>query len=154
MKKLSDEIKLYWRNKDSIKPTSISKFEQSKTDQSMKQQCDINYIVKQITPQHLALLNEKSSNYADVSNIPDLPTAMQLVMDTQDRFDLLPIDLKQAISNDWTRVPELFSDSKHTELLEKHGYIEALASKEKGSTKGSEATPPNETLPKETPTAS
>lgn len=137
------KINYAWRTPESIKPWTITTFEQSRTDQSLKSACDINNIVKQITMQQLQLLNMKSElQYTDVTNIPDLPTAMQTVIDAQDQFSELPVEMKQAISNDWTRVGELFEGDKHLALLEKYGFIDQSQTSKGEPKQGSEATPP------------
>lgn len=98
----------------------------SKTDQSQKQDCDVNYIVAkyrktgQIT--HLA---KRRGYYADVSTIPDLTEALSIVSTASDAFNALPSQLRKRFGNDPQEMIAFLQDPSNLEESIKLGLRNA-----------------------------
>lgn len=74
-----------------------------RTDQSFKNECDINYIVKNFVttkslPPHL--LNARNAVFEDVSEVGDFQAALETVQAGNLAFATLPADLRDRFNND------------------------------------------------------
>lgn len=75
--------------------------EPSLTKQSFKDECDVNNIVKKHSVTGIYThINERSAQYADVTEIPDYQTAMQTVASANQLFGTLPSQLRKRFNND------------------------------------------------------
>jgi phage internal scaffolding protein len=83
---------------------------ESMTQQSFKQECDINYILRKAHKTGLIEhVNTYQGDYSDVSNVPTYQEALQVLHDADSAFSSLPSDLRKRFSND----PQEFLDFVH-----------------------------------------
>lgn len=102
-------------------------FKKSKqlTDQSYKKMCDINLIMKQY--QKTGMLPHFKKNepiFADVSDIPSLEEAHEIVNDAKELFLELPAEVRKAMDHDPAKLESFIADEKNHDLLVKHGIME------------------------------
>lgn len=96
--------------------------EPSKTDQSFKNEADVNNIMAryrktgQIT--HLA---KHQGSYADVSEIPDLSQALDQVTKAQQAFDALPSELRARFGNSPVNMIEFLQNDNNIDEAIKLG---------------------------------
>jgi len=104
------------------KRIQVKEFETSRTDQSFKNEVNINTIVKRL--QNGQMPNQKIGSYGDVSEISHLTLgdALNRVVLAQQAFESLPVQAKQLIGNDWTRYEEL-AENHNQEKLNKLGLV-------------------------------
>jgi len=82
------------------------------TQQHMKDDCDINIIIKRHAETgNISHLNPKSPLYIDCTRVRDLQGAIHLVEEAEDNFATLPSAVRQACQND----PVKFINMLHTE---------------------------------------
>lgn len=97
----------------------------SKTDESFKDDCDVNIILDrfmktgQIT--HLA---KKPSSYADVSDIPNLLDAHIAISNAKTAFGRLPSELRRKLNNDPLNLEEYLKDPENHEEAEHYGLLQ------------------------------
>lgn len=77
--------------------------ELGRTDQSFRDECNINIIVKNFIrtgalPPHL--IQKKAAMFADVSEVGDLQDALQRVTQAREGFATLPAAIRDRFSND------------------------------------------------------
>ena len=88
----------------------------SRTQQSFKDECDINNIVKRYRETgvitHLA---SSEAFYDDVSNVPDYQTALGVVMDAEEKFMQLPATVRKRFDNDPAQMLEFIQDDNNYE---------------------------------------
>lgn len=101
-------------------PHSIHFTDKSRTKQAMKQDCDINKIMKQHASTGLTThLNSQSPLYGDFSNIPDYQSAMNTVILAQDMFINLPSDIRAKFHNDPNELIKFMDNPEnHAEAIE------------------------------------
>lgn len=92
------------------------------TKQSQKQECDLNYIVKQHASTGLwPHLTARNPTYGDVSMATDLQSAFDLVQRAEDDFDTLPAEVRAACNNNPVKLLEALADPKLAQVLVDHG---------------------------------
>jgi phage internal scaffolding protein len=83
---------------------------ESMTQQSFKQECDINYILRKARKTGLIEhVNTYQGDYSDVSNVPTYQEAIQVLQDADHAFSTLPSDIRKRFSNN----PQEFLDFVH-----------------------------------------
>lgn len=98
--------------------------EPSMTDQQFKDDCDVNFIVDKFTKTgNLTHLAKFQGMYADVSEIPDLPQAMQIVSTAQTAFDTLPAELRSRFGNSPVNMVEFINNESNRDEAIKLGLI-------------------------------
>jgi len=99
---------------DGSKDVSTINNEPSKTDQQWKKSCDVNEIVKRyIKTGQITHTRASQAQYADVSQIPDLLTALNQVQSASDAFQTLPSQLRKKLNNSPLEFIEYLKDSKN-----------------------------------------
>jgi len=99
--------------------------EPSLTQQSFKDQVDVNNIVKkyQTTGEWLHL-TKKQGIYADVSEITDYQESLYKIARAQDAFMSLPGDLRQQFGNDPAQLLAFLQDPANREKAQQMGLIQ------------------------------
>lgn len=116
----------------------------SKTDQSFKMDCDVNFIVNKFTKTgQITHLAKNQGQYADVSEIPDLAGALATVTHAQLTFDSLPAELRVRFGNSPVEMVNFLKDPANLEESIKLGLRDKKPV-------GPEAQPPAEKTPKST----
>lgn len=102
--------------------------EPSKTQQQFKEDCDVNFIVKKfMRTGQLTHLAKQQGYYADMSEYPDLATAMQSLSEAQSAFDALPADLRRRFGNSPVEMVKFLQDPNNVEESIKLGLRNAPA---------------------------
>lgn len=111
------------RKNGSIRVYTVNN-EPSMTDQQFKDDCDVNFIVDKFTKTgNLTHLAKFQGMYADVSEIPDLAQAMQIVSTAQTAFDTLPAELRSRFGNSPVNMVEFLNDINNKDEAIKLGLI-------------------------------
>lgn len=72
--------------------------------ESHRQGCELQTLIMRYEAGDLSALNQVNGFYADMQNAPKtLADSMQLVINAQNAFDVLPIDIKKEFGSDWRR---------------------------------------------------
>ena len=72
----------------------------SKTDQSFRDDCDVNTIMRRYKKTgQISHLAKSQGVFGDFSNVPDLQDALQTVTEAQAIFDQFPADLRRRFGN-------------------------------------------------------
>lgn len=98
----------------------------SKTQQAFKDECDINNIIRKYkeNPDSINRHIREHGSYADLTNITDLQTAMDSMLQAQSAFDALPSAVRKQYNNDPLTFVNAISDPSQTETLIKLGILE------------------------------
>lgn len=102
---------------------SISDFGPSRTKQYMKEQCDINFIVKQF--QRTGLVNhvaKRQGDYGDFASM-DLHEAMNQVLAAQDAFLEVPAHIRKEFRNDPAEFFAFVNDPGNREKMADMGLL-------------------------------
>jgi phage internal scaffolding protein len=82
----------------------------SMTQQSFKNECDINFILSKYQKTGLVdHVNTYQGNYSDVSNVPSYQEALHIVESAHTAFESLPSSIRKRFSNN----PQDFLDFVH-----------------------------------------
>ena len=99
----------------------------SRTKQAMKQECDINGIMKRYertgVVSHLA---HREAYFADVSEVPDFATALRVVQDADKMFSSLPAAIRKEFENDPIKYVEFCMTPGNEERMRELGLAEPL----------------------------
>lgn len=88
--------------------------EPSRTDQSQKDDCDVNLIIaKYRKTGQLAHLNQFQGQYADTTEFSDLQSALHTTMKAQDAFDSLPAHIRRHFDNSPVEMFNFLQDPKN-----------------------------------------
>lgn len=88
--------------------------EPSLTKQSFKDECDVNQVVERFARTgNLGDLNPKVPIFADVSQVPDLRSALSIVETATDLFSALDAKVRVRFNNDPAVFYEFISDQKN-----------------------------------------
>lgn len=94
------------------------------TDQSYKNECDINLIMANYAKtgllSHVTTIQPK---YVDNSIIPNLETAFDIVNAAEESFYSLPPDIRRLMDNDPSQLEIFISDPKNQRILTENGIL-------------------------------
>lgn len=116
------ELRNSFDNTVSKKDVVFTDKSQSKTQQQFKKQCDINVIMKR----HLVGGESPEINpqvFADVSDIPDLQTMKNKIIDVMDQFVVLPVDVRKRYNHSPEEFLMALQNPKEKEFLTEHGIF-------------------------------
>lgn len=95
---------------------------ESRTKQSMKDECDINNIMKRYERTGLITHLEKRQQYfADVSSVPDFAQAISVVDAAHKMFMSLPANIRKHFENDPAQYVEFCADPSNLEKMREMG---------------------------------
>ncbi|AZL82952.1 internal scaffolding protein [Apis mellifera associated microvirus 25] len=125
--------------------------EPSKTEQSFQKECDVNEIIrKYMKTGQITHMARNQGSYADVSEIPDLHSAMIQVSQAQQAFDSLPAELRKRFGNSPVAMVEFLQNPKNDEEAIELG----LKTKKPGLVENQpEPTPKEAVVPPSTPSS-
>lgn len=96
--------------------------EKSMTDQSFKDECDVNNIISKFKKTgNLTHVARIQGTYGDFSDIPDLQQAMQTVTDAQANFEALPSNIRSRFGNSPVEFLNFLSDPSNDQEAIKLG---------------------------------
>lgn len=120
------------------------------TKQSMKKDCDINFIVKQFQKtgvvEHAARYN---GDYGAFENAPNFHEAMNIVAEANSMFESVPSNVRTQFDNDPGKFLAFATDPANRDGLVELGLAKALPASAPAEPDG----PAPETLPAEPPAA-
>lgn len=123
--------------------------EPSLTKQAFKEECDINAIMAKYEKTGLLdHVNKVQGNFGDFSEITDYQSALNAVMDANDRFNGLPAHLRAQFQNDPAQFINFVSDDKNydkaieLDLIDEDKKQAYLAKKEAALLKSQQAAQP------------
>jgi len=107
MKKKPDELQ-----SDRERPRQYTPVgEHSKTKQAMKDECDINTIIKRHSDTgHLTHINPSEPQFGNFASPYDLKSAIDAVHQAQERFQTLPAEIRAAAQNNPVQFLEMLED--------------------------------------------
>lgn len=86
---------------DTVSSREATDWGPTRTQQSAKDQCNINLIMKRAeSTGTLTHISRELAQYRDMSNIPDLADGMAIVADANSAFAELPADVRKAVGHD------------------------------------------------------
>jgi phage internal scaffolding protein len=91
----------------------------SRTDQSQKDECDINNIVERFQQTGIIEhLNTQTPQFGDATQVPgDFTESMHMIMAAQEMFDELPSDVRKFFDNDPQSFLTYAQDPSNAETL-------------------------------------
>ncbi len=120
------------KNKDgTIKVLMICTGE-SRTKQSMRDECDINNIMKKYKKHgKLPELIKKNPQYGDFSNVNDYQESCNIVIKAKEQFDNLSSEVRNRFANDPSKFLEFVNKEENKEEMYKMGLaIKPIVSSE------------------------
>lgn len=95
-----------------------------RTQQSFRNQCDINEIVERArVAGFVSHVNSKPPVYGDVSTIPDYQSALGVVNTAREAFEALPSKTRERFNNDPSRMIAFISDKNNYDEAVKLGLV-------------------------------
>jgi phage internal scaffolding protein len=93
------------------------------TEQSHKQECDINYILKDYARTgFIKHANQNAGQYDDVTSV-DFQTAMDTVANVKSMFENLPSQVRAEFQNEPTRFLDYVQNPANAKALEQRGIL-------------------------------
>lgn len=93
------------------------------TDQSGKNEADVNNIMKQYAKTGMLPQITIPGQYLDISNLPSLEEAYNIVNRANNLFLELPPTIRKLIDNDPSKLENFISDPNNADLLIKHNIL-------------------------------
>lgn len=113
------------------------------TRQEFAAECDINVLLAQYEKTGvLTHYSARSPQYLDVSEVPDLLTAMQVLDQAQAAFMTLPAVVRKEFDNDPVRFMEYAAKPENLDQMRKWGLAPPAPEEPAGAISSSAATPP------------
>lgn len=122
-------IKLVFRNgfsydfKAASNEAAIDEFDESKTDQSMREEADINTLIKRFAVGQPKAFTGKVPVYGDFTGVGDFREAMHAVMEAEASFMQMPAELRARLDNDPQRFLEFCNDPANLDEMKKYGLV-------------------------------
>lgn len=102
------------RRKNGSKRVVTVNNDQSLADASQQEECEVNNIMdKYLKTGQVTHLQSLHGQFADVSEIPDLHTALTQVTQAQTTFNLLPAELRERFENSPVKMIAFLSDPRN-----------------------------------------
>ena len=102
--------------------------EDSLTEHAQAQEADVNYIMdKYKKTGHLPVLRAEGGTYSDITQVPDLASALETVTKAQEAFDALPAHIREKFGNSPVLMTNFLSDPKNLPEAVKLGLAEEIA---------------------------
>lgn len=108
-----------------VKSVSIDCSKDGRTQQQFKETCNINTIVEKARKTGLLNhVNNRTPQYADVTNIPDYMQAMEVILTANNAFESLDAKTRERFFNDPARMVEFLQDDTNYDEALKLGLVE------------------------------
>lgn len=105
-------------------PKVYGEGEARRVKQSMRDECDINLIMKKFTPRDLYMqVGDVAASYMDVSSVGSYHEAMNIVLEAQQAFSSLSSGLRARFENDPSKFMAFCSDEKNRDEMAKLGLL-------------------------------
>lgn len=123
---------------------------ESLTKQSMKDDADINFIIKQFDKTGVINhRNQYEGDYGDYSEAVTFDEAMRIVADANSMFETVPAKIRKQFGNDPGRFVEFVNNPENREELVKMGLAVDRPPAPSGTPDGGGGPPPGGEPPKE-----
>lgn len=100
----------------------------TRTKGSQGPECDLNNIIKRFTKTgQLTHISAKLGEYRDVSGLPDLHEAMNIVADAQSSFNELPAEIRKLCDHDVGKFLPFIDDPANLEQCIEFGLLPETA---------------------------
>lgn len=99
----------------------------SLTEQQFKDDADANFVISRSLKNGIDPFQNQGGYYADVSEIPDLSTALQTVTKANEAFDSLPSDVRARFGNSPVQLLKFLEDPENTAEGIKLGLFQPTA---------------------------
>lgn len=97
----------------------------NKVDKSQAKMCDINNIVKYYTKTGMfPAFKQKQPKFLDMTAIPTLMEATEIVAEAQEMFYDLPAKIRALMGHDPANLEEFLKDPKNHDVLVEYGVLE------------------------------
>jgi len=103
------------------KPVRLNFKLPSKTRQEFAKECDINNIIKQFTQTGLLPQQNKTPQYLDLANLPDLQTSLHIISAANTAFMTLPANVRKEFDNNPVKFANFAVQKENLEQLRKWG---------------------------------
>lgn len=123
MSMIKNENLLITKRKDGSRRVRRKTVGKTRVKASFQNESNINTIVKKYNPKLLMQQAIDVSLYNDFSKITDLHSAQNIILEAQQKFNVLPAHIRKAFDNDPQKLVETFQDPKGTEKLIELGLI-------------------------------
>jgi hypothetical protein len=105
------------------------------TDQSWVKSQNINNIMEKYSKTGvLPQTRQNLAQYLDVSEVPSLEQAHDMVIEARNMFMELPADVRKLMDNDPNKLHEFCSDPSNQEYLIERGVLDKIGKAAQGST--------------------
>lgn len=116
--------------------------EEGKTRQEFKDECDINILLAQYERTGVVShINPRSPMYLDVTDVPDLRGAIDLVNAANESFMTLPAAVRKTFDNDPVQFVEFASDPRNIGKLREWGLAAPETAVQGGSASAATSVP-------------
>lgn len=109
--------------------------DKSLTQQQFKDDVNINNIIDKFARGVVPWTNTKRPQYGDFSEVTSYQDALNLVIDTNEKFDSLPAKIRSRFGNDPQQLLEFMNDAANYEEAVKLGIIEPSRSRDSAADK-------------------
>lgn len=99
---------------------------ESLTDQSFKNDCDINIIMKNFAKTGVLPQQTNLGDYIDATEIPTLEQAFDISRRASEAFLSLPAEVRNLINHDPSQLEKIVSNPEYRDILKKHGVINIM----------------------------
>lgn len=114
----------------------------SRAKQSMKQECDINFIVGQYKKTGLITHVSRQAGYYDNVETLDFHTAMNIIANAEQTFDQVPAHIRKKFGNDMAAFYEFAQNPENIDEMVKLGLAEKIDGFVPPPKQGGSETPP------------
>ena len=105
------------------KAGALACLDESRTQQSFTEECDINTIVRRFNLTGTLPVAARAPTYGDFSEVMDYQTALNAIIAAEDSFMTLPAEIRKKFNNDAGAFVDFCSDEANRAELEKMGMI-------------------------------
>jgi len=114
-----------YKNKKGIILRKVETYieEESKTSQADAKEADINFIMSKYIKTGIPPEFRQNGVYADISDIPDLPSMLDQIAKAQNAFDSLDAKTREFFGNSPVNMVNFLSDPANQEQAEKLGLL-------------------------------
>lgn len=123
MKKNDQTNKTFTLRENKTRRVQIDCSQGGLTDQSFKNDADINVIVERFNKTGILPTIERKSYFADVTEIPTLEQAFDIVDKAREQFGKLPAEVRRKMGDNPANLENFINDEDNAEFLKKHGVL-------------------------------
>jgi phage internal scaffolding protein len=107
------------------KSYSLEFKDHSRTKQSEKRSCDLDYIINKYQKTGLAPIH-KDARYADFATVPDFQEAQNIMVKAREQFEALPAKLRKRFHHNPSEFLEFVANENNLDEMVKLGIVEKV----------------------------